>query len=93
MLDSATASYLEQPLPTLSQRQLIPFIACGDLSGWDADQSYQLPEEGYVTLAPVAPPTDPAYKFAKQMQVAGHGAVASGDLDPSASGDRIPLKL
>ena len=32
-----------------SRRMLVPFLACGDLSGWDADQSYDLPEEGYQT--------------------------------------------
>ena len=45
---------------------LIPFVACGDLSGWDADQSYDLPAEGYVRLEPVQPPTAPAYKTAIQ---------------------------
>ncbi|KAK9867138.1 hypothetical protein WJX84_002796 [Apatococcus fuscideae] len=30
---------------------IIPFVACGDLSGWDADQSYDLPAEGYVRAA------------------------------------------
>lgn len=47
-----------------SRRKLVPFLACGDLSGWDADQSYDLPEEGYQTLPPVQPPTAPAYKTA-----------------------------
>ena len=69
LLDNATASYLASPLPTLAQRQLVPFIACGDLSGWDADQSYDLPREGYVSLPPVAPPTAPAYKLAKERQL------------------------
>ena len=45
---------------------LIPFVACGDLSGWDADRSYDLPAEGYVRLDPVQPPTAPAYKSAIQ---------------------------
>ncbi|KAK9812533.1 hypothetical protein WJX73_006693 [Symbiochloris irregularis] len=46
LLDNMTASYLTHPLPTLAQRQLVPFVACGDLSGWDADRSYDLPQEG-----------------------------------------------
>ena len=37
---------------TLAERQLIPFLACGDISGWDADQSYDLPAGGYKPLAP-----------------------------------------
>lgn len=45
---------------------IIPFVACGDLSGWDADMSYDLPAEGYVRLEPVQPPTAPAYKTAIQ---------------------------
>lgn len=80
LLDNATASYLSKPLPTLTERQLVPFIACGDLSGWDADQSYDLPVEGYVSLPPVAPPTAPAYKHAKEMQQARHGPVGTGPL-------------
>lgn len=31
---------------------------------FDADQSYDLPEEGYVPLDPVQPPTAPAYRTA-----------------------------
>lgn len=73
LLDNATASYLAKPLPSLAERQLVPFIACGDLSGWDADQSYDLPEEGYVILPPVAPPTAPAYKLAKEIQQGKRG--------------------
>jgi tRNA (cytidine32/guanosine34-2'-O)-methyltransferase len=49
-----------------STRLCVPFLACGDLSGWDADMSYDL-QEGYVTLAPVQPPTAPAYKSALEM--------------------------
>ncbi len=41
-------------------RESVPFVACGDLSGWDADQSYSLPLD-YVALPPVQPPTAPAY--------------------------------
>lgn len=66
-------------------RQAIPFLACGDLSGWDADQNYDLGVPScssdhagaassaaqYVSLDPVQPPTAPAYKTALQM--ARHG--------------------
>lgn len=46
------------------ERLIVPFLACGDLSGYDADQSYDLPDEHYVSLDPVQPPTAPAYKNA-----------------------------
>lgn len=44
-------------------RCLVPFLACGDLSGWDPDRNYDL-EEGKEVLEPLAPPTEPAYKLA-----------------------------
>lgn len=90
LLDNMTSSYLTQPLPTLAQRQLVPFVACGDLSGWDADRSYDLPQEGYVSLAPVAPPTNPAYKMAKQLQQAGHGAIPAQMPVPEQPPQRTP---
>lgn len=57
-----------------SRRMLVPFLACGDLSGWDADQSYDLPEEGYQRLDPIQPPTAPAYKTAIQRSKQSDGA-------------------
>merc|ERR1712137_556840 len=44
---------------------IVPFVACGDLSGFDADQNYPLNfEEGktYERLEPVQPPINPPYK-------------------------------
>jgi len=49
------------------QRFIVPFLACGDLSGFDADESYALDENAPV-LKPNAPPINPAFKQAKQMQ-------------------------
>lgn len=66
---------------------MIPFLACGDLSGYDADQSYPLPTDGsYVRLEPVQPPIAPAYKSAierdreerEQQQGQHAGAPAGG---------------
>lgn len=52
-------------------RLLVPFLACGDLSGWDSDRTYELElpnfsgeaERGRYEYRPVVqPPTEPAYK-------------------------------
>lgn len=42
---------------------IVPFVACGDLSGFDADKSYplQINEEVYEYRAPVQPPINPNY--------------------------------
>lgn len=50
-------------------RWIAPFIACGDLSAFDSDASYQLPED-YVSLDPVQPPIAPPYKRAVEMRAA-----------------------
>ncbi|KAA3674045.1 tRNA (cytidine32/guanosine34-2'-O)-methyltransferase [Paragonimus westermani] len=44
----------------LDQKALLPFVACGDLSGFDADLCYSL-DADYVSLPPVQCPIDPAY--------------------------------
>ncbi|KAL2366095.1 hypothetical protein RJZ56_000935 [Blastomyces dermatitidis] len=54
-------------------RWIPPFIACGDLSAWDADASYELPP-GYVSLDPVQPPTAPPYKRALELRREKGGA-------------------
>lgn len=54
-------------------RWIAPFIACGDLSAFDSDASYQLPDD-HVTLDPVQPPTAPPYKRAIEMRRAAGGA-------------------
>lgn len=53
-------------------RWIAPFVACGDLSAFDSDASYQLPED-YVSLDPVQPPIAPPYKRALEMRSAGSG--------------------
>ncbi|KAI5467682.1 FtsJ-like methyltransferase-domain-containing protein [Mariannaea sp. PMI_226] len=53
-------------------RWIAPFIACGDLSAFDSDASYQLPED-YVSLDPVQPPIAPPYKRAIEMRAALSG--------------------
>ncbi|KAI1918158.1 tRNA (uridine-2'-O-)-methyltransferase trm7 [Ophidiomyces ophidiicola] len=54
-------------------RWIPPFIACGDLSAWDADASYELPPD-HVSLDPVQPPTAPPYKRALELRKAKGGA-------------------
>jgi tRNA (cytidine32/guanosine34-2'-O)-methyltransferase len=56
-----------------STRWVAPFIACGDLSAFDSDASYQLPED-YVSLDPVQPPIAPPYKRAIEMRAAMSGS-------------------
>ena len=46
---------------TGSNRVIVPFVACGDLSGYDADQSYPLDTtEEYIE--PVQKPINAAYQ-------------------------------
>ncbi|CAK7222699.1 tRNA (uridine-2'-O-)-methyltransferase trm7 [Sporothrix bragantina] len=54
-------------------RWIAPFVACGDLSAFDSDASYKLPDD-YVSLDPVQPPTAPPYKRALEMRKAAGGA-------------------
>jgi tRNA (cytidine32/guanosine34-2'-O)-methyltransferase len=54
-------------------KSVIPFLACGDLSGWnetefmvmDADRSYPISEDQYI--APVAPPILPPHQAQKNQ--------------------------
>jgi tRNA (cytidine32/guanosine34-2'-O)-methyltransferase len=72
VLQSIEAGYPEAQ-NTSEMRKLVPFIACGDLGGWDADASYELPDvvDGYTPLPPVQPPTAPAYKVALEKARVG----------------------
>jgi tRNA (cytidine32/guanosine34-2'-O)-methyltransferase len=63
VLNSADAAHAASQ-DTPEMRRLVPFQACGDLEGWDADASYSLPEGGYRSLPPVQPPTAPPYQEA-----------------------------
>ena len=67
-------------------RQLVPFLACGDLDGWDADQSYDLPAAagdgggGYVPLPPVQPPAAPAHQRAAAAAAAAQSNATADTL-------------
>jgi tRNA (cytidine32/guanosine34-2'-O)-methyltransferase len=56
-----------------NHRWIAPFLACGDLSSFDSDASYQLPKD-HVSLDPVQPPTAPPYKRALEMRKKAGGA-------------------
>ncbi|KAF2105740.1 FtsJ-like methyltransferase-domain-containing protein [Lophiotrema nucula] len=54
-------------------RWIAPFLACGDLSAYDSDATYHLPNDR-VSLDPVQPPTAPPYKRALEMRKLAGGA-------------------
>ena len=52
---------------------VVPFLACGDLSGFaprgavlDSDKSYPMDAKDYI--APIAPPIDPPYETSSARQ-------------------------
>ncbi|KAB1224312.1 putative tRNA (cytidine(32)/guanosine(34)-2'-O)-methyltransferase [Morella rubra] len=67
-----SSGWLEGP-----NKVYIPFLACGDLSGYDSDRSYPLPKAAdgtYKSLDPVQPPIAPPYKRALELKKASsHG--------------------
>lgn len=68
-----SSAWLEGP-----NKVYIPFLACGDLSGYDSDRSYPLPATAdgtsYQSLDPVQPPIAPPYKTALELKKASsHG--------------------
>ncbi|GAQ79871.1 ribosomal RNA large subunit methyltransferase J [Klebsormidium nitens] len=65
-----------------SNKVVVPFLACGDLAGFDSDQYYPLgpvdtsskggrKTEGYRSLEPVQPPIAPPYRTAKEIERQG----------------------
>ncbi|CAG0893289.1 unnamed protein product [Cyprideis torosa] len=63
----ATGQFSEEELSGPVNRKIVPFIACGDLSGFtpDADMNYYLSKEILQNVQPpVQPPIDPPYKSA-----------------------------
>lgn len=64
---------------TGANRIVVPFIACGDLSGYDADQNYIIESDDYRAIEAVQKPIDPPYKKAKEMKRDGHLQVEFDD--------------
>ena len=67
-------------------RWIAPFLACGDLSAYDADASHKLPE-GHVSLDPVQPPTAPPYRQALEMRKKAGGAYGKTKLGEGTGGE------
>uniref|UniRef100_A0AC35UBS0 Putative tRNA (cytidine(32)/guanosine(34)-2'-O)-methyltransferase n=1 Tax=Rhabditophanes sp. KR3021 TaxID=114890 RepID=A0AC35UBS0_9BILA len=71
---------------TGQNRMIIPFLSCGDVTGWDSDKTNKLPNkipdtlfkendafrsERYVLLPPVEQPINPAYKNSVMLKKEG----------------------
>ena len=65
--DGVTVLEFESDDEEDENRWIAPFVACGDLSAWDADATYHLPKDR-VSLDPVQPPTAPPYKRALEVR-------------------------
>ncbi|CAF9922222.1 hypothetical protein IMSHALPRED_005625 [Imshaugia aleurites] len=65
--DGVTVLEFESDDEEDKNRWIAPFVACGDLSAWDADATYHLPKDR-VSLDPVQPPTAPPYKRALELR-------------------------
>ncbi|ODV89437.1 hypothetical protein CANCADRAFT_27766 [Tortispora caseinolytica NRRL Y-17796] len=52
------------------ERTVVPFLACGDLSSYDADATYTRPPSS-TSLDPVQAPTAPPYKHALDLRRSG----------------------
>lgn len=72
-LDLGSESEDEDDVEEGGQRWIAPFLACGDLSAYDSDATYQLPKDR-VSLDPVQPPTAPPYRRALEMRKLAGGA-------------------
>ncbi|KAL0085768.1 FtsJ-like methyltransferase-domain-containing protein [Phycomyces blakesleeanus] len=48
-------------------RTIVPFLACGDLNGYDADRTYPL-QTSYTSLDPLQPPITAPYKTAMELK-------------------------
>lgn len=73
VLDLGSESEEEDDVEEGGQRWIAPFLACGDLSAYDSDATYNLPKDR-VSLDPVQPPTAPPYKRALEMRKLAGGA-------------------
>lgn len=70
--NNAKQNTIQHHVPELPQ-EVVPFLACGDLSGFgppgmvlDSDKSYEMDAKDYI--APIAPPIDPPYETSLARQ-------------------------
>ena len=53
-------------------RVVVPFLACGDLSAYDSDKTYDVPESDngatYISLPPTQAPINPPYELACKLK-------------------------
>ncbi|KAI4112970.1 MAG: hypothetical protein LQ345_005965 [Seirophora villosa] len=78
--DGITVLEFREDENSVDGRWIAPFVACGDLSAWDADATYHLPKDR-VSLDPVQPPTAPPYKRAldvRRRQGGAYGKTGKG---------------
>ena len=64
LLDHSYTDFNELEGPN---RIIVPFLACGDLSAYDSDTTYQLSDD-YVYHPPTQDPIDPPYKTALELK-------------------------
>ncbi|KAG2373306.1 hypothetical protein C9374_012295 [Naegleria lovaniensis] len=51
-----------------ADRYIVPFLACGDLSGFDSDRTYSIGVNEELGMKPIQPPTNPPYKKAVELK-------------------------
>src|SRR3989338_7560656 len=51
-----------------TDRFIVPFLACGDLSGFDSDRTYSIGNDEVLGIPAVQPPTNPPYKKAVELK-------------------------
>lgn len=76
---SATGEYP----PSSMNPSVVPFVACGDLSGFESDRTYSLPPSSRPSLPPVQPPINPPYQVANFMR--RHGLLPTPQPSPTTS--------
>jgi tRNA (cytidine32/guanosine34-2'-O)-methyltransferase len=72
MINPMLTTHYDENLPIVGPNSLIvPFMACGDLSGFDSDRNYELGEDYIfhnIVQSPINPPYQEAIKRKKQQK-------------------------
>jgi tRNA (cytidine32/guanosine34-2'-O)-methyltransferase len=64
-----------------TNRTIVPFIACGDLAGFDSDKSYSLDSHS-VPRQPTQKPINPSYKQAVELRKQGKATATLAGAEP-----------